>query len=362
MSFAFINLFSTKDEALSYRYSPHTNTYSFNGIQLLPNQEEKYIQTSFTREGVELEDPEVFAVSLCDGTRVNITSSFHIERVFQDNNAIPQIDWSLDFLPEMKSGLIYLEVNQLLSPGNYADTWYSNVFQITDYERENTSLVHYRDDVYDTMQSIQLNMYWLRNKKAFELTSYDEVSTHIRKTVTAKRSKYQMWETGIIPTDLIIMISDLFDLTYMYVDFVRCYPFEASEIPDPEASENFAQYVFSLTFDYSDVYSPSEVPPVPVPPSEQGYIDFTRLLPQIRLGVYAYFSIYGFIPENGEYDYQISTDNLNFTSLGISPPLFTNPSTNLKPLPLPAYNTLYFIRIVGNGTIISNTLNIQLNG
>lgn len=362
MSFAFINLFSTKDEALSYRYSPMTTIYSFNGIQLLPNKEEKYIQTSFTREGVALENWEVFAVSLCGENRTNITENFFIERVFDDDNGIPQIDWSLRNLPELGYGFVYLEINQLLSPGNYADTWYSNIFRISDIDSENTSLIHYRDSIYDTMQSIQLNLYWLYNKKTSEFTSYREVSTRITKTVTATSSKFQMWQTGIVPRDLMILISDLFDLTYMYIDYIRCYPFEPAEIPDPEGSENFGQYTFSLSFSFGDVYNPSEVPPVPVPPSEQGYIDFTRLVPRRGLDINAYFSIYGFVPVDNLYDYQISTDNLNFTSLEIAPPFFTNASTNLKILTLPAYNINYFLRIVANGTIISNTLNIQLNG
>lgn len=363
MSFAFINIYSTKEEALSVRYSPNTNIYSFKGIHLLPNNTVKYVQTSFTAEGIELEDWEVFAVSLCGNNRVNITENFHIERVFQDNSGTSQIDWSIDQLPDMGTGLVYLEINQLLEPGDYSQTWYTNVFQITDYGAENTALVHYRDDVLDTMQSIQLNLYWCYDKKSFEFASYKEVSTRLTKTVTASSSKYQIWQTGIIPRDLIIKITDLFDLTYMYVDYVRCFPFEPVDIPDPEASENYAEYTFSLSFSFNDVYDPTVSPIVPVPDPEQTqFIDFTRLLQQRGLNVYLYWSYTGFVPENGNFDYQISTNNVDFTSVLISPPLLSNASTNLKIIALPAYNTIYFVRIVANGTIISNTLNIEING
>lgn len=362
MSFAFINLFSTKDEALNFRYSPATRFYKYDGIQLLPNREEKYIQTSFNREGVELEDWEVFAVSVCGQTRTNVTANFFVERIFEDNNGIPQIDWSLKNLPELDYEFVYLEVNQLLSPGDYADTWYSNPFRITDIDSDNTSLIHYRDDVYDTMQSIQLNLYWWKNRKNFELATYKLMSRDETRTVTSTSSKYQVWQTENIDINIIFKITDLFDLTYVYINYVRCFPFEAVEIPDTDQQQNYAVYTFSLSFAFGDVYNPSEVPPVPVPPSEQGYIDFTRLSPQRGLDVYAYFENIGFEPIEGKYDYQVSTDNLNFTSISISIPFLTNASTNMKILTLPACNTLYFIRIVGNGTIISNTLNIQLNG
>lgn len=256
MPITFINLYSTKEQALSTRYSPNTLFYNYKGIQLLPDNDLPYIQTTNNHEGVELEDWEVFAVSLCGNFRTDITDKFFIEKVFTDNNGVPQISWSLTNVPDLGSGLIYLEVNQLLEPSGYGQTWYSNVFQITEDEKGYTSRIDYRDDVNDVMNSVQVQMYWWHDKVKREISSYTETSTQKTKTVTSLATQYERWSCRRMDNNLILKIESLFDLTFMYINGYRCYPFEISEIPDLQGQENDIQKEYLLSVDYSDVYSP----------------------------------------------------------------------------------------------------------
>lgn len=265
MPITFINLYSTKEQALSTRYSPNTLFYNYKGIQLLPNNDLPYIQTTNNPDGVELEDWEVFAVSLCGNFRTDITDKFFIEKVFTDNNGVPQISWSLTNVPDLGSGLIYLEVNQLLEPSEYGQTWYSNVFQVTEDEKGYTSRIDYRDDINDVMNSVQVQMYWWHDKVKREISSYTETSTQKTKTVTSLATQYERWACRRMDNNLILKIESLFDLTFMYINGYRCYPFEISEIPDLQGQENDVQKEYLLSVDYSDVYDATEEPIEPLP-------------------------------------------------------------------------------------------------
>lgn len=266
MAVTFINLYSTKEQALSTRYSPNTLFYNYKGIQLLPDNDLPYVQTTDNPNGVELEDWEVFAVSLCGIFRTDITDKFFIEKVFSDNSGTPQISWSLTNVPDLGSGLIYLEVNQLLEPSGYGDTWYSNVFQITEDEKGYTSRIDYRDDVLDIMNSVQVMVYWWHDKVKREISSYTETSTQKTKTVTSLATQFERWTCRRMPNDLILKIESLFDLAYMYINGFRCYPFEISEIPDLQAQENDLQKEYLLSVDYSDSFDPLVEPVDPEPP------------------------------------------------------------------------------------------------
>lgn len=352
MGYAFINIFSTKSDALSVRKSVHTHIYNHRGIQLLPEKENeyrKYIQTSDVKEGIVLEDWIVFLVSLCDGTRTEITSSFFIERVFQDNNGVSQIDWSLRDLPEMGTGLLYLEINQWLEPGVFSQTWYTNVFQVTDVGYEATARIDYNDSIYDTMQSIQLQIYWWQDDRNFDISSYNPVSKRgARRTVTSRSNEFEVWCTKVINRNFIISLTRLFDLTYMYVDFERCWPFEPSEIPRLEFDENFKDYTFTLSFDKNDIFDPNYIPPVPeLLPS----IDFQNIQYIGNNRISLTYQTYNFSPIG--LTIQHSMDGVTWTDDTFAT------LTNFYTLPYP-YATLTYLRIVSLlDNVFSNVLTFQ---
>jgi len=114
----FIELYSTKEEALSTRYSPLVSIYNYRGIHLLPESDLPYVQVTENPNGVNIEDWEVFLVSVCGNERIDITTSFDIVDNIEDYFGNPQIVWKLTNLPDAGSGLYYIEANQILSPGN----------------------------------------------------------------------------------------------------------------------------------------------------------------------------------------------------------------------------------------------------
>lgn len=308
----FINLFNTKQEALSFRYSPNVLIFNHKGIQLLSGQQSKYVQYTNVPDGIELEDffPNgIFAVSLCGNQRTDISDKFMIERVYQDDNGISQIEWSLTDLPDLGTGLVYLEVNQLLQGSTeYADTWYSNVFQMTSYQSGSTARIDYRDDVSDTMMSTQLQIFYWNKGKNNTLSTYVEAFTGDTITSQSVYSKYENWDTKRIDRDIAFKFDELFKYAYVYVNLIRCSPFSVFEIPDPVGTENDVRFPFKLSFKYNDIYDPNFVPPLP---DTTPRIEFTQIQYSGSNQVVVYYQIYYFEPS--QLVVQRSTDGLNWT-------------------------------------------------
>lgn len=306
----FINLYNTKEEALSTRYSPNTSIFEHRGIQLLSENELKYIQPTNVPDGIELEDWAVFAVSLCGSQRTDISEKFMIERVYQDDNGVSQIEWSLTDLPDLGTGLVYLEVNQLLEGSeSYADTWYSNVFSITNYESEYTSRIDYRDDASETMFSTQLGIYFWQNDAEDSLSSYTEIGTGTRRTIEATYSEFETWDMVLMPKVLALKFKKLFINTFVYINLTRAFPFNQIEIPKLEAQENFVKVTFDLSFDNTDIYDPNFVPPLPdVTPR----IVFNEIQYLGNNDAVVYFDVLYFEPY--QLVVQRSTDGINWLS------------------------------------------------
>lgn len=357
----FINLYHLKQEALSTRYSPNTSIYTHKGIQLLAENELKYIQSTNVSDGIQLEDWAVFAVSLCGNKRTDISANFMIERVYPDNNGISQIEWSLKDLPDLGYGLVYLEVNQiLLGETVYADTWYSNVFMITNYNYEKTTRIDYRDSVLDTMLSTQITIFFWQSDIEDTLSSYTEVGTGQRRTIEATFSEYETWDMELMPKELALKLKSLFKNTFVYFDFTRTFPFNSFEIPKLIANENFVRFNFELSFDRSDIYDPNYILPIP---DDSPILEFLRVVPFNRNRVLMYYSAYNFEPTSLKVQY--SADGIAFSE----PQNFI---LNLEEytigfgfgsfeMPFPQ-GTLTYLRFIDQYTqILSNVLSITLN-
>lgn len=251
----FIELYSTKEEALSTRYSPLVSIYNYRGIHLLPNSDIPYIQVTENPNGVNIEDWEVFLVSVCGNQRTEITQSFDVISNFDDDLGNPQIAWSLTFLPDVGSGLFYIEANQVLSPGNYAATYYSNPFECYEDERGETSRIDYRDDVYEIMQSVQLNIFFEIPMISQEYTSYMQASKRNQVTVTASQVEYERWQSGYIPRELAIKILKLNTFTYCYLNLRRYFPMSVPEIPEKQGQENCVYLSMDINFT-NEFYEP----------------------------------------------------------------------------------------------------------
>jgi len=251
----FIELYSTKEEALSTRYSPLVSIYNYRGIHLMPESDLPYVQVTENPNGVNIEDWEVFLVSVCGNERIDITTSFDIVDNIEDDFGNPQIVWKLTNLPDAGSGLYYIEANQILSPGNYADTYYSNPFECYEDERGETSRIDYGDDMTGVMQSIQLNLFFEIPLISQEYTSYMQASRRQQVTVTASQVEYERWQTGYVPRELAIKLLKLNTFTYCFLNLRRYFPMSVPEIPEKQGQENSLYLSMDINFT-NEFYEP----------------------------------------------------------------------------------------------------------
>lgn len=316
----FINLFKTLDDALSVKSSPSIDSsfHTLNGIQLIPNNEYPYIQSTNDPDGIELEDWEVYVVDVCKGTETEITDSFFVERVFTDDDGMAQFEWSLTNIPyDFGYDFIYLKVVQQVG-----QTFYSNPFQITAKNTEETTRVDYKDSDNETMLSTQLKMWFWQELKSQEIGSYYETSTRNTVTTIIKSQRFENWETAVIDNWLMMNISDLFEYKYTYLDLTRCNLFEAIEIKEHQGTEAYARNIIKLTFNSNDTFNPivkEDVIPVPPPSQQNPDIVLNDVLN--RNGAATYFFRYeNFLPQSLVFEY--SQDQITWTkeTAGITNP------------------------------------------
>jgi len=121
-----INIFRSLSEAMTFKNSQINTQFIFSGIQLLPNNPNKYIQVTNTPNGINLEDWTVKVHSVCTNEELgDITDSFMVESLTNSDNGNPQFIWSLKNIPiDFGFGLIYLKITQTLG-----DTFYSQPVQ-----------------------------------------------------------------------------------------------------------------------------------------------------------------------------------------------------------------------------------------
>jgi len=244
----FINIFRTKEEAFYFKNSQINTQFIFKGVQLLPNNASKYIQVTETPNGIDLEDWTVFAVDLCKGTKTEITPYFFVDSLTNSIDGSPQLFWSLTNVPfDFGYKLIYLEINQSLG-----ETFYSSPFLLTDIESEKTTQFHYKDNKDDVYQSIGLQSWFFDEDKRTELTTYYEVSTKNTVSQAIKTNYLQKFRTELMPKSVLVLFTYLLESPILYVNYIRCSLFEAIEIPEKTAQENFNSIDFSLSPNFND--------------------------------------------------------------------------------------------------------------
>lgn len=255
-----INIYRTKEEAFYFKNSQINRFYSFNGVQLLPFNERKYIQVTNTPDGIDLEDWTVFGVDMCSGEKTDITDSFMVESLTNSDDGAPQLFWSLENVQhDFGVGLIYLEIQQSLG-----ETFYTTPFLLTNEESEKTTQFHYKYKRNDNYQSVSFQTWFRQNTKQTELTTYYEASTKKTVTQAVKTNKIAKYVSELMDIEQLIALSDILENPYLYIDGVRASLFEAVEIPEVVNQENFGTVKFSVSLsegDLIDLNSLIYVPP-----------------------------------------------------------------------------------------------------
>lgn len=249
-----INIYKSLEDALYFKNSPRNSFYSFSGIQLLPNNPNKYIQVTNTPNGINLEDWTVFGVSLCGNFEHDITSSFTVEKLTNSLNGNPQFIWSLQNVPiDFGWGLIYLRIEQALG-----ETFYSTPFKLTAINEEFVSQITYKYKRTDDYQSIGAQLWFRSESLQINLNNYYETSTENTVTTAVQSNRTEFWETESMSITNLINIVNVMKLPYVYLNSVRTYFFEAPEIPKPTSQENFGNMELHLSVNSNDIYTPPQ--------------------------------------------------------------------------------------------------------
>lgn len=326
--------------------------YSFEGVQLLPNHPFSYIQRTYAKEGIEIEEWAVLAKDLCGNTLEDLTEYFDIVRVFDDEDTgLPQVEWSLKEIPfDFGFRNIYLQIQV------GADAFiYSSPFYLTDYRKDWVSRWDYRNDDEETMLSTSLRFYFRQPKSQQEISNYTQVSTGNTFTATSKLTKYERWNTEVIEINFIEKIKEMFLFREVYSmglndDYpVRTGLFEAIESPDLEMDENFVEQEINLLRNYTQLYDPNYIPPIPPdPPVDPPAINLRKVTSEFKGYVTYEFGLVNFSPTYLTFQY--SPDGVNWSNNTGDP---TSPhnlfigNTNV---------TSFYFRIIHESGVTSNVV------
>lgn len=245
-----IGIYKSLDEAMFFRNSWMNTIYDFSGVQLLPNNPNKYIQATNTTGGINLEDWTVEVFSLCGTELGDITPSFMVESLTNSDNGQPQFIWSLtNITQDFGWGLIYLQITQAVG-----ETFYTNPFKITAIDEEKTAFIAYKYKKSEPFQTIQFST-WFREKGfTQELNTYYQESAKSTVSSAMKYDRIEWWSTENMNRDLLISLKEILGLPFVYVDFIRANYYEAPELAWSSGRQNFATMDYYLVFHANDIY------------------------------------------------------------------------------------------------------------
>jgi len=351
MQAVFIRLENTFEEAMEYRNSPNMQFYIFEGVQLI-KMAAPYVQRTYTRQGIELENFVVTVWNTCGDNLGELpTDTIQIVRNFQDANGIPQVEWAINTdNQDFGQQLIYLD---FLQGAN--EHIYSTPFYWTDYNSQFTSRWDYKAKASETMLSTQLRLWYFQPKELEEIEIYDPVGGG-RAIVGGKLIEYEVWRFDISDIYLFRWFKRMRRNAYVYCNFFKVTPFDAFDTPDLLGKENYAEADVNLVFDYTNNYDPFYLPPVPpVPPVVIMTLTLT-VASSFKSDYVNYYPIAtGFTPDNLAYQYSNSPDGPWITS-EIAP----YDTTSLVEIIDPFSNNWYY-RVLDPVTgIYSNVVQIPL--
>lgn len=245
-----INIFKSLNEAMYFKNSQVNTQFIFSGVQLLPNNPNKYIQVTNTPNGINLEDWIVKVYSLCGKELGDISESFLVESFTNSENGNRQFFWSLQNISQdFGWQLIYLQITQILG-----ETFYTQPFRITDVDKEKTTQINYKFKESDDIQSLGFNLWYDDEDLLQELTTYYEESTKSWVSASVEQGYIEMWKTELMHKSVLLKLKEIMGLPFVYVNGIRASLKEASETPKKVAQENFSEMTFVLNFHPNDVF------------------------------------------------------------------------------------------------------------
>ncbi len=241
MDNSFLRLEKDFESAKKKSRSPAVNIFHTAAIQLLPG--ETYLQISNSKSDIIFNgNYEVFFVNECGVKIQDVTGSVFIKE-FIDTNGIKQVAWEFVNIYEYYTTPICLMFRNTTNN----DTWWTNLFLSTSYEKEFTTRLDYKSkgfhygtqyNIADYYQSIRLRVFFDNIINESERSEYHQISTG--DTVSARniKKRKERYLLEYFDEFTIDRLEDIITSDELYLDFRRFSSSTPIEFPDREGNSN----------------------------------------------------------------------------------------------------------------------------
>ncbi|AXF52393.1 MAG: hypothetical protein [Caudoviricetes sp.] len=124
---------------------------------------------------------------------------------------------------------------------------YSDPLKISNKNACKTTRINFKCLETDVMQSIQVPIYYVQDKRSTELENYYNIGNKTSVSYATSNAKYQVYKSKFMSIDAINKLNDALILPFVYFNYKRVTLFEAIEIPDMQADERFGETTINVS-------------------------------------------------------------------------------------------------------------------
>lgn len=126
-------------------------------------------------------------------------------------------------------------------------TLYSDPLKISSKNACKTTRINFKCLETDVMQSIQVPIYYVQDKRSTELENYYNIGNKTSVSYATSNAKYKVYKSNFMSIDAINKLNDALILPFVYFNYKRVTLFEAIEIPDMQADERFGETIINVS-------------------------------------------------------------------------------------------------------------------
>lgn len=124
---------------------------------------------------------------------------------------------------------------------------YSDPLLISSKNACKTTRINFKCLETDVMQSIQVPIYYVQDKRSTELENYYNIGNKTSISYATSNAKYQVYKSKFMSIDAINKLNDALILPFVYFNYKKVTLFEAIEIPDMQADERFGETIINVS-------------------------------------------------------------------------------------------------------------------
>lgn len=124
---------------------------------------------------------------------------------------------------------------------------YSDPLLISSKNACKTTRINFKCLETDVMQSIQVPIYYVQDKRSTELENYYNIGNKTSISYATSNAKYKVYKSKFMSIDAINKLNDALILPFVYFNYKRVTLFEAIEVPDMQADERFGETIINVS-------------------------------------------------------------------------------------------------------------------